>query len=315
MPLGVNILILITSLFVLAKSADLVVKNLIKVANIMRLSTFIVSFVILGIATSTPEIFVGINSVIEDSPQLSLGNVMGASIVLLTLITGVTALITGKVVVDATFTKKDLFIMNLVILMPVFLLYDSKITKLDSFIMFLTYMVYVIRMYQERHKLSHPIANHNHKSLICKRLFVIVIGFTGLALASHCAVHSAIIIAASLRIPILLLGTLLFSVGTNFPELTIAFTAMRNKQKTIVLGNVMGSATTNTLIIAIVSFLKPFEIQDFATFIISVFFLATTIVSFSFFVKSKNEISRLEGLFLLSIYSFFVIFEIISKLA
>lgn len=314
MPLGVQIIILITSLFILAKSADLVVKNLIKVANILKLSTFIVSFVILGIATSTPELFVGINSVAENSPQLSLGNVMGASIVLLSLITGLTALITGKVVVDTTFTKKDLFIMNVVILMPVLLLYDSKITKLDSIIMFLTYAIHVIGVYQERHKLAHPIANHNHTAKITKRLLIIIFGFIGLALASHYAVHSAIAIATTLKIPVLLLGILLFSVGTNFPELTIAFTALRKKQKTIVLGNVMGSATTNTLIIAIVSFLQPFEILDLNTFVVSVFFLATTVVSFSFFIKSKNEISRLEGLFLLSIYSFFVLSEIITKL-
>jgi cation:H+ antiporter len=239
---------------------------------------------------------------------------MGASIVLLSLITGLTALITGKVVVDATFTKKDLFIMNLVILTPVMLLYDGRITKIDSLIMFAVYGIYVMRMYQERHKLSHPIANHNHKSQIAKRVLMLLLGFLGIAIASNFAVDSAISIATTLKIPVLLLGILVFSVGTNFPELIIAFTAIKNKQKTIVLGNVMGSATTNTLVIAVVSFLQPFEVLDFNTFVVSVFFLATTIVSFSFFVKSKNEISRLEGIFLLSIYSFFVIFEIITKL-
>jgi cation:H+ antiporter len=314
MPLWTNFLILFASLLILAKSAELVVKNLIKIANILRLSTFIVSFVILGIATSTPELFVGINSVAENSPQLSLGNVMGATIVLLSLITGLTALITGKVVVDATFTKRDLFIMNVVILMPIILLYDGSISRLDSFIIFLTYGIYVIRMYQERHKLSHPIANHNNKSQIIKSVVMLVIGFLGLAYASNFAVDTAIEVATTLKIPVLLLGILLFSIGTNFPELVIALTAIRKKQKTIVLGNVMGSATSNSLVIAIVSFLQPFEVLDFNTFLVSVFFLVTTIVSFSFFVKSKNEISRLEGIFLLSIYSFFVISEIITKL-
>jgi len=315
MPIIIHFIILITSLFLLAKSAGLVVKNLIKIANILKLSTFIVSFVILGFATSTPEVFVGINSVAENSPQLSLGNVMGATIVLLTFITGITALVTGKVVMDTTFTRKDLVIMNFVILIPVFLLYDSKITKFDSLIMLSAYAIYVIRMYQERHTLAHPIANHNHKSHITKRIVYLLIGFAGLAATSHYAVNSAIIIAEALRIPVLLMGILFFSIGTNFPELTIAFTAMRNKQKTIVLGNVMGSATTNTLIIAVVSFLQPFEVLDFNTFLVSVFFLVSTVTSFTFFVKSKNEISRFEGLFLLSIYCFFVISEIVSKLA
>jgi cation:H+ antiporter len=314
MPIWSQSLLLFVSLIILAKSAELVVKNLIKIANILRLSTFIVSFVILGAATSAPELFVGINSVTENSPQLSLGNVMGATIVLLSLITGITALITGKVVVDATFTKKDLFIMNLVVLMPILLLYDGKFSRFDSLVIFITYGVYVFRMYQERHKLSHPIANHNHRSQILKNLLVLIIGFFGLAYASNYAVDSAIEIANTLNLPVLFLGILLFSIGTNFPELIIAITAIRKKQKTIVLGNVMGSATTNSLVIAIVAFLQPFEVIDFTTFLVSVFFLVTTVVSFSFFVKSKNEISRLEGLFLLSVYAFFVLAEIISKL-
>ncbi len=314
MPIGINFLILIASLIVLAKSASLVVNNLIKTANILRLSTFIVSFVILGVATSTPEIFVGINSILENSPQLSFGNLIGATIVLLSLISGLTALITGKVIVDATFTKKDLFIMNLIILMPILLLYDGKLTKIDSLTILTTYLIYVVRMYQERHKLAHPITHQNHNNLLFKYLLLIALGFTGLFISSHYAVHSAVSIAKTLKIPVLLLGILLFSIGTNFPELSIAFSAIKKKQKTIVLGNVMGSATTNSLIIATISFLKPFEIQDLNTFVVSVFFLATSVTSFSLFVKSKNEISRLEGLFLLSIYSFFFIFEILSKI-
>ena len=307
-------IILALGLLVLGKSANLVVKNLIRIANLLRLSTFIVSFVVLGIATSTPEIFVGINSIGEKTPQLSLGNVIGASIVLLTLITGATALITGKVILDAAFTKKNLVIMNFVILMPVFLIYDGRISKFDSLLMLLAYGIYVISVYRERHILSHPIANHNHKSHIGKNIIILILGFIGLAYASRFAVHSAVNIASILKIPILILGILLFSLGTNLPEFIITFTSIRKGQKTIALGNVMGSAATNTLVIAAISFLQPFEILDFTTFIVSVFFLATTVISFSLFIKSKNEISRIEGVFLLSIYFFFVLFEVIGKL-
>ena len=309
-----QVLILSASLLILAKSAELVVRNLIKIANILRWSTFIVSFIILGIFSSTPEIFVGINSVMENTPQLSLGNVIGASIVLLTLVVGLTATITGKVVVDSTFAKKDLFIMNIVILLPILLLYDGRLTRIDSLIMYFAYGIYVYRMYKERHKLSHPIANLNHSTQFTKSISLLILGFLGLALSSNFAVDSAIEVARFLKIPVLLLGILLFSIGTNFPELIVTLTAIRKKQKTIVLGNVLGSATTNTLVIAIVSFIQPFSVLEFSTFMVSVFFLATSVVTFSLFVKSKNEVSRTEGLLLLSLYAFFVISEIVTKL-
>jgi cation:H+ antiporter len=308
-----HILILVISLLVLAKSADLVVNNLVKLANHLRWSTFIVSFIILGAASSTPELFVGINSVLENTPQLSLGNIMGATVVLLGLIAGLTAALSGKVVLEASFTTKDLLIMNFIIALPLLLLMDGKLTRFDSLIMIVAYFVYVIRIYNERDKLAHRISlNRNIK--IKNTVFLLVIGLVALAVAANYAVDSALAIAQIFQIPPLMIGILLFSIGTNFPELTIALTSVRRKQKTIVLGNVMGSATTNTLVLAFVALLRPFEIADFSTFIISALFLILTIVSFSIFVKSKNEISRKEGIALLCLYSLFVISEIVSKL-
>jgi cation:H+ antiporter len=111
-----------------------------------------------------------------------------------------------------------------------------------------------------------------------------------------------------------MMGILVFSIGTNFPELILTITALRKKQKMIVLGNVMGSATTNTFVIAIVSLIQPFQVMDKGLFSVTVFFLTTSVVMFSFFVKSKNQISRIEGVALLSLYSFFLITEIVLKL-
>jgi len=309
-----QIIILLISLAVLAKSASLVVQNLVKTANILRWSTFIVSFIALGLASSAPELFVGINASLDNTPQLSLGNVMGASIVLLTLLTGLTALISGKVIVDATFTHKDLFIMNCVIMLPIVLLYDGSLNRIDSAIMFAAYLLYVIRIYNTRNKLSHPVSKINHNNELQKSIAYLLLGFVGLAIASNFAVDSARAIAEFLNVPVLLLGILVFSLGTNFPELVIALAAVKRKQKAIVIGNVLGSTTTNTLIISIVAFIKPFEVLDFSLFKLSVFFLVIAIASFTYFIKSKNAITRLEGIYLLSVYVFFILFEVISKI-
>jgi cation:H+ antiporter len=309
-----DVIVLTISLFVLAKSADMVLKNLIKIANSLRWSTFIVSFFILGFATSTPELFVGINAALDNTPQLSLGNVIGASIVLLTLISGLTAFLSGKVVLDSTFARKDLILMNLVIFMPVILLYDLKLSRLDAVIIIITYFVYMIGIYKDRQKLPHPVYPNHKKTSITRHILLFIFGFIGLAIASSFAVDSARDLAEFLNIPILMIGVLIFSIGTNFPELILSITAVKKKQKTIVLGNVLGSTTTNTLVIAIVALIQPFEILDPKVFAVSVIFLALSVFAFSTFTKSKNEISRVEGLFLLSIYSFFVIFEVITKL-
>lgn len=313
-----DILILLGCLIVLAKSAQVIIKNLVKIAHMFSWSTFSVGFFIMGIATSAPEFSVGLNSVAENTPQLSLGNTIGASIVLLTLITGLSALVSGKVIINASFAKKDLMLMSTVILLPVVLLWDSYFSRFDSFVMLSGYLLYVIHTYRERHRIPptppNSQTNDFNKRKFSKHLASVIISFLVLAIASRITVDKAVDLAETFKVPIILIGVLLFSVGTNFPEIVLTITSIRDRQKSLLLGNVLGSATTNTLVIALVSFIQPFGIKDYPTFTVSVFFLATTVFVFSYFVRSKNEISRLEGFALLSIYSFFVIAEVFTKL-
>jgi len=74
-------LILVFSI-ALAKSTDLVIANIVKLARRLAVPEFTVGFFILGFATSLPEIFVAVNAVMEKTPQLSLGNLLGAILVL-----------------------------------------------------------------------------------------------------------------------------------------------------------------------------------------------------------------------------------------
>ena len=64
------------------------VRSIIRLAQFLRMSEVVVSFLALGIATSLPELFIGIRSAIEGNPVLSLGNVLGSNIADLALVGG-----------------------------------------------------------------------------------------------------------------------------------------------------------------------------------------------------------------------------------
>src|SRR3990167_4894766 len=113
-----NLLCLALSLLFLGKAAQVAIKHLTHIAHHLSWNTFVVAFLILGVATSIPEFLIGINSAFDKMPQLSLGNLIGATIVLLTLVVGLSALITGKVKIDSNFSGKDLYITNFILLLP-----------------------------------------------------------------------------------------------------------------------------------------------------------------------------------------------------
>lgn len=104
--LVLDFLILIILGVVLAVSANWVVQATSFFAKRFQIKSFIVGFLLLGAATNTPEIFVAIQSVRTNIPQMSVGNLLGGSILLLSFFMGASAMILGKVVLDHGMTKK-----------------------------------------------------------------------------------------------------------------------------------------------------------------------------------------------------------------
>ncbi len=81
-----DIFIFLIGCLVLIKSAQTTVGNLNKIATFLRLSEFSVGFILMAVATSIPELFVGISSTISKASILSLGDIMGSNIIDLTLV-------------------------------------------------------------------------------------------------------------------------------------------------------------------------------------------------------------------------------------
>lgn len=313
-----QLVFLFVSLVVLGKSADIVIKNLIRISSALSWNTFVVSFVILGIATSTPELFVGINSALDSNTQLSLGNIMGATIVLIGLIIGGAAFFAGKVSLNNLLTTKEILLMAGVILLPIFMLLDFELSRIDAIVCICTYGGYMSYMYliHTKHKRNHVKSTIEQikKSTLQKSLLMFLIGFVGVSISARLAVNNALLIAQNLNLPVLIIGVLIFSVGTNLPEIVLTFKAIKTKDRNIVLGNVLGSATTNTLVISLASIIYPTQVSDPEVFISSAIFLLATVIAFSYFIRSKNDISKEEGAVLLGLYVIFVLVEIVAKM-
>ena len=68
MNVFVSVVLIFTLSFVLAKSTNIVIKNVTRLAKRFSIPEFAIGFFILGFATSLPEIFVAINAAIKDMP-------------------------------------------------------------------------------------------------------------------------------------------------------------------------------------------------------------------------------------------------------
>lgn len=297
----------------ISKSGSLVISAITKIANTFRISDFTLGFFVLGIATTTPELFVGINSALRNIPQLSLGNIIGGIIVLLSLVVSLTAIFSGKISFRDAFSAKELLLASFLIISPTFLIVDGYLSRFDGLLLVIFYGVFFFIMNRKETLLEHirdELISEPMNS--AKLLFKLTLGIAGLLVFSKIIVEVAILLVEILNIALLLLGLLVLSIGTNLPEITVAFFS-RKTHKSLAIGNFFGSACANILVLGVVALINPFSVISITKLYISLGILILTVSLFSIFARSGRTISRNEGFLLFLVYILFLVSEIISN--
>ena len=122
------ILSILFGLGLLIVSSNFFVEATANTARQYKISPLITGIVIVGFATSTPEILVGIDSAIKDRVHIAVGNALGSNIANIGLILGITAFF-------FPFEVRSVTIKKIYILMFVSLLFFSP----DSPVLSLTH--------------------------------------------------------------------------------------------------------------------------------------------------------------------------------
>jgi len=320
----VSLFLILLFSFLLVKATDILVIHLKRLADSTRLGEFAITSLILALATSLPELFVGISAAVEGSPTLSLGNVIGSNIANLSLVIGGAAIIGGTVFVEGAFLKKDIFYAFLAGAAPMILLIDRALSRIDGLILLVLYGFYSVSALSSRVKevaeergeeevfLKKIIRRLSH-GFSTKRLKDVAWIFLGAALllfSSDMLVRTAISLAGSLKLPVLLIGLVLVSLGTSLPELVFEIKAIKEKKPKMAFGDLLGSIVANsTLVIGITSLIAPFRIRSFADYLLATIAYVSVFGLFYMFIRTKKKLERWEGAFLLGFYLAVVFFE------
>src|SRR3989338_1867116 len=98
MGLVENSIVLFLSFILLIRGGIYASRSLSNLASILGVSAFAMSFILMALATTLPELIVAINASIVGDTGLILGNVIGTNIVNITLILGIVAVVSGRIV-------------------------------------------------------------------------------------------------------------------------------------------------------------------------------------------------------------------------
>lgn len=304
----VNLIILFVLFFALGVSAEFVVKNIKYLAGVLKIRLFAFG-ILLGVITTLPELSVGINAGLSGVSGLSVGNILGGVIVMLGLVLGCALILNRSI--DTNGDLKLLLPQVAIILPPIFLGLDGKYGQIDGLIMIACYFGLIYYLYRTHPTLDKVGLVLIEKNKILISVFFALLGTVGVLIISHWIVGITLNLLKDWRVNEMIIGVLFFSIGTNLPEITIAFTAWRKKTSELSLSHLLSSAFTNILVLGILALISPIVVMTGFSFWVLSAFLVIILALFTLFYYTDNKLDFKEGLALLVCYLLFVVINVL----
>ena len=307
----IHLLIYFLSFIGIWIGSGLAIKSVERLSRTLKISSFTVSFFVLGIFTSISELSVGVNSILENDPEIYVGNLIGASIVLFMLIVPLLAIAGKPILIPPEFQGFNLPASLVVVALPVILALDGKVGKVDSVIALSLFGLLLVSV-QAKKGLVYRLKNFYPQSgvKVGKELLRILFGVAVIFIASRFVVEQTLYFSDFLKVSPFLISLLFIAIGTNVPELSLVVrsTFMRNNQ--VAFGDYIGSAAFNTFLLGTLTLIYNKPVLLTSSYTVSLLFLVIGLLAFYYFARTKNSISGLEGLILLVLYALFLFTEI-----
>lgn len=311
-----HLLLYVGSFLLVWFGSGLVVSSVTHLAKSWRLSPFTLSFFLLGILTSLPEIAIGISAIRNGDPSIFMGTLFGGIIVMFLLVIPLLGLVSQGVRMPNQLPLKYLLLIIGILIVPSLLIIDQRLTPPEGVVLIFLYLVLFVVFFKKKFQvfnltLFKPKTRPNHGWMLAK----IIVGVIVLYFASQQIVNSTLLFASFVHISPFLMSLLVVSLGTNIPELSIIFRAVLQRQNDVALADYLGSASANVLLFGVLTLLHGQDVILPSHTIHRLIFLVCGLIIFFFFARSRKTISPKESIFLLFCYVLFLILEILTAAA
>lgn len=140
---------------------------------------------------------------------------------------------------------------------------------------------------------------------------ILIVSLAGIVFSADYLVAGAVSLAKRFRVSDFVIGAAIVGVGTSMPEFVVSFLGALNGNSDVAIGNVVGSNIFNVLgILGITALFFPIAIckknLKFEIPLCIGVSILLTILAFNYFNGTPPIISRLDGIFLLSVFVIFM---------
>lgn len=313
--MGLAIIAVIIGLAILVWSADTFIDGATSLAVRFNMPSFLIGVIILGIGTSAPELVVSALAALSGSPDIALGNAYGSNIINITLVLGVTALI-SPIIIRSDVIRYDLMLLIAVTALAAIQLHDGNLSLMDGIVLIMALVsVLLIQIFlslrsnKDKVELPEELAAKQEVNVL-KSFGALILGLSLLIASSRAIVWGAVELATLWGMSELLIGLTIVAIGTSLPELVASVAAARRGEHDMALGNVIGSNLFNTLgVVGVAAIIKP--IQNIDPQIVSRDMLMVGLVTVLLFIlaiiafRRQGEMNHGSGVVLILTFIFY----------
>lgn len=317
------VLALLVGLGGLVLGAELVVREGSALAARFNVSPFVVGVTIVSLGTSLPELAIGINAAQQGNAGLAVGNIVGTNLVNLLLILGVSALI-RPITFAARTLRLDLPAMTGAALLFLVLARDGDLDTRDGLLLCLygvAYLVFVVVLARRESRRApapadEPGTTRTRTRPVTVSTLLLLVGLAAVVVGSGFLVDGAVEIARDLGATDAVIGLTIVAVGTSAPELVTTLVSTLRGDRSIALGNLLGSSVFNialilgpTILLAPGSVPVPGDVLALDLILL----VACAVVCVPVFL-SKRQLSRLEGAAFVATYLTYMVWLLTTRL-
>ncbi|MBL6681161.1 MAG: calcium/sodium antiporter [Flavobacteriaceae bacterium] len=300
-----EVIFLVLGLVLLVVGSDLLLRSSIDLSLKYNVSKLVIGLTIVSFATSAPELLISISSVLKNSSDIAISNVIGSNIANIGLVFSI-ALLFVTINIKKENIKYDFPWLIIVSLLFIWFLQDSQIDRFEGVVFTSVLVLFIIFSFKVRANESEDLDDLSTSNMSLSKIFIyLALSSILLYSGSELFVESSIFFANYFGVSERVIGLTMVAIGTSLPELATTLVAINKKELDISIGNIIGSNIFNILaVIGITSIIRTLSIKssEILSFDIYVMFAFSAVLGVFFFFPRKYKMYSIHGLFLLSAF-------------
>ncbi|MBK5268646.1 MAG: sodium:calcium antiporter [Acidimicrobiia bacterium] len=212
-----------------------------RVALGFGVSPFVVGAVLLSVGTDLPEVANSVVSSLSGNGDINLGDSVGSAVTQITLILGLLPFLVGPFEVTRRRVQTIGLLTAVALTVLAVMVADGWMSRGDGMTLIVLWLGMSVFVAKRRLVASDPVlVVRPEKSMRLVAATILALGIV--AAGAMAAVFSLIEIAEILGLPEFLVSFFGLAIGTSLPELIVDFTALRQGQRDLAVGEVLGSS-------------------------------------------------------------------------